>query len=325
MGPVLAEERRKLRANMERDMRAQMKAQLRDQLKTQVEIKLRNELSNTRKRAFAEADAHLKAKVSERDTQIAGLRRQIEQLRRKADQASEQNQGEAFEQRIIKALEQNFPQDEIVRIRKGRAGADIVQRIHDAPGQPCGALLWECKSARTFKPRWLSKLRADRRAIKAEAAILAATALPKDVETFALINDVWVVAPHLAIPLAALLRHSLVKIATVTRTAKNVEGKSQAAYHYLTGSYFRQHIESMLEAFIVMQADLESERRAATLLWAKREAQLVTAATTIATLYGDLQGVLGKGMPEIKFLGMPTLEGQSFVRQIATSSTDATD
>jgi len=70
------------------------------ELDLQVEDKVQASLAKVRSTAKAEAEAHLKAKVLGKETQIAGMQRQIELLRRRADQGSQQLQGEAFEQQV---------------------------------------------------------------------------------------------------------------------------------------------------------------------------------------------------------------------------------
>ena len=62
-----------------------------------VEKKVQENLATVRDKARLEAEDALKAKVTEKETQIAGMQRQIEELRRKADQGSQQLQGEALE------------------------------------------------------------------------------------------------------------------------------------------------------------------------------------------------------------------------------------
>jgi hypothetical protein len=60
-----------------------------------------------------------------------------------------------------------------------------------------------------------------------------------------------------------------------------------------------------------MQADLDRERKAMTRLWAKREEQLLNVLEATAGLYGDLQGIAGRAMPEIDSLILPMIEGST--------------
>jgi len=56
-----------------------------------------------------------------------------------------------------------------------------------------------------------------------------------------------------------------------------------------------------------MKNDLEQEKRAMTKIWAKREIQISCAFSSIARMYGDMQGILGASLPEIKSLKLSEL------------------
>jgi hypothetical protein len=64
----------------------------------------------------------------------------------------------------------------------------------------------------------------------------------------------------------------------------------------------------MVERFSDMHADLERERKAMTRLWAKREAQIQGVVESTVGMYGDLQGIAGKILPELEGLELPLLE-----------------
>jgi hypothetical protein len=48
-----------------------------------------------------------------------------------------------------------------------------------------------------------------------------------------------------------------------------------------------------------MKADLDKERMTIMRLWAKREAQINCVIESTAGMYGDLQGIAGRALPEI--------------------------
>lgn len=295
---ALSEVRRKLEA----DVNSKVKAELRARVETRVEIRLRQELAKARKKAHREADDLLSQKVSERDAQIAGLRRQIEYLRRKASQGSEQTQGDAFERDMATLLRQHFPKDDINHIGKGRAGADFLQHIRSPNGQLCGTLVWECKRTRSFQPRWLAKLRSDLRSHKADAALLVSTALPPKVETFALVDHVWLTGPRFALPLATLIRQTLIDLVGLRSAVASQRTNSDLVYRYLTGPRFHQHIETVIEIFVDMKAELDRERRVAFRAWAKRDTQLTAVLSNTAAFYGDLQAIAGTTLKEVRGL-----------------------
>ena len=79
------------------------------ELDLRVEEKLQASLAKVRSNAKAEAEDHLKTRVTEKENQIAGMQHQIEQLRRKAEQGSQQLQGQAREVDMETLLCQRFP------------------------------------------------------------------------------------------------------------------------------------------------------------------------------------------------------------------------
>jgi hypothetical protein len=69
-------------------------------------------------------------------------------------------------------------------------------------------------------------------------------------------------------------------------------------YQYLTGPRFRAHVESIVEKFTEMEQDLAKERKTMIRLWAKREEQIRGVIESTVGMYGDLQGIAGKGLPK---------------------------
>lgn len=273
-----------------------------------VEKKVQENLSTVRDKARLEAEDALKSKVTEKETQIAGMQRQIEELRRRAEQGSQQLQGEALEIELESLLRGRFPRDLIEPVAKGEFGGDVVHRVLGPGGQACGTMLWESKRTRNWSDGWLAKLRDDQRAAKAEIALIVSSALPKGVETFDLIDNIWVAEPRFAIPLAIALRQSLIDLAGSRQTQEGQQTKMELVYQYLTGPRFRHRIDAIVEKFTDMQADLDRERKTMMRLWSKREEQLRGVLDTTAGLYGDLQGIAGRAMQEIESLDVLMIE-----------------
>jgi hypothetical protein len=57
-----------------------------------------------------------------------------------------------------------------------------------------------------------------------------------------------------------------------------------------------------------MQADLDKERKDTTRLWAKREKQIRGMIESTFGMYGDLQGIAGRALPEIDNIGTLSLD-----------------
>ncbi|QOZ36345.1 DUF2130 domain-containing protein [Bradyrhizobium sp. CCBAU 53421] len=274
-----------------------------------VQKKVHEELAHVRAKAKQEAEDELKLKVSEKDHQIAGMARTIEELKRKAEQTSQQVQGEVLELELEDVLKARFPTDIIEPVAKGELGADVVQRVNGAIGTPAGVILWESKRTKNWSDGWLPKLRDDQRRCGADVALVISNVLPKEVENFDFIDGIWIAHPRCAVPVAVALRQSLVAVNGARSMQQGQLSKAEEVYRYLTGKGFRQRLEAIVERFNDMREDLDKERKFMTRLWAKRESQLSSVVESTIGMYGDLQGIAGKAMPEIESFDMPLLDG----------------
>jgi len=97
--------------------------------------------------------------------------KQIEDLKRKAEQGSQQTQGEVLELELEEMLKANFPLDSLEPVGKGKRGADILQRVHNQSGQYYGTIIWESKRTKGWSDGWIDKLKEDQREAKAEIAV----------------------------------------------------------------------------------------------------------------------------------------------------------
>lgn len=238
----------------------------------------------------------------EKDKKMADMLKTIEELRRKGEQSSQQLQGEILELDLEAMLKARFPVDVIEPVAKGVRGADIIQRVYTRTGISCGAIAWESKRTKAWNDEWVTKLKDDQREMKAEMAVIVTEALPKALSSFGLVDGVWVTTVPLAGCLAEALRATLAEVSLARLSAVGKNEKMEAIYNYLSGPEFRQRIEGIVEAFRSMKEDLESEKRAMTRIWAKREKLIERVTTNTTGMYGDMQGIIGSTLPEIKTL-----------------------
>jgi hypothetical protein len=235
------------------------------------------------------------------------MQRTIEELQRKAEQGSQQTQGEVQELAIENMLRAKFPYDTIEPVPKGEFGGDTIQRVVSTAGVVAGTILWESKRTKNWSNTWLAKLRDDQRTAKAEIAILISQALPDGVETFECVDGVWIANPRLVIPIAMMLRNTLIEVNNARLTSEGQQTKAEMVYQYLTGPRFRQRVEAIVESFSSMQDDLDKERKVITKQWAKRQEQIDRVMGSTVGMYGDLQGIAGKSIQQIEGLEFPAL------------------
>jgi hypothetical protein len=277
------------------------------ELELTVEKRVQEGLAMTREQAKKEAEETLKLKVLEKEQTITSMQKQIEDLKRKAEQGSQQLQGEVQELELEALLSAKFPRDTIQPVPKGEHGGDMLQIVCGSAGQPCGVILWETKRTKNWSDGWLTKLRDDQRSAKAEIAVIVSQTLPKGMETFGLIDQVWITDPRSVIPVAVALRHMLVEVASARQASEGQQTKTEMIYQYLTGPRFRQRVQAIVEAFSSMQEDLDKEKKAITKQWAKREEQIERVMQATVGMYGDLQGIAGKTLQEIEGLELRAL------------------
>lgn len=278
------------------------------ELELTVEKRVQDGLAVTREQAKKEAEEGLKLKVLEKEQTITSMQKQIEELKRKAEQGSQQLQGEVQELELETVLRAKFPRDTIEPVPKGEHGGDALQHVVGPSGQPCGTIIWESKRTKNWSDGWLAKLREDQRAAKAEIAVIVSQSLPKDIETFGVVDNVWITHPKTVLPLAHTLRHTLIEVASARQASEGQQTKTEMIYQYLTGPRFRHRVEAIVEAFSTMQEDLDKEKKAITKQWAKREEQIDRVMQATAGMYGDLQGIAGKTIQEIEGLELHLID-----------------
>jgi hypothetical protein len=263
--------------------------------------------------------------LADRDKLITDLRSQIDDLKRVSEQGSPQGRGEVMEVVLEDLLRDFFPQDAIEPVPASYPGGDVLQHVHDSTGFDCGTILWESKRTKNWNEAWLPKLRGDQRAAKAQLAVLVTVEMPKGLTTFGNLDGVWVTNRHCLIGLAAALRHGMIEVARARRSLEGRKTKVEILYNYLAGSEFRQRIEGIVEAFVTMKDDLESEKRSVQRLWAKREKQIERAALNTAGLYGDLGGILGASLPQINNLELAAIavDGDPISEPVMMGSDDS--
>jgi len=273
-----------------------------------VEKRVQEGLTATRDQARKETEEQMRLKVMEKEQTITSMQKQIEDLKRRAEQGSQQLQGEVQELELEGLLRAKFPRDVIEPVPKGEHGGDILQRVVGPLGQVCGTILWESKRTKNWSDTWLPKLREDQRTAKAEMAVIVSQVLPKDIASFDLVDGVWITPPKTALPVAITLRQTLIEVAAARKATEGQQTKTEMVYQYLTGPRFRQRVQAIVEAFSSMQEDLDKEKKAITKQWAKREEQIDRVMQATVGMYGDLQGIAGKSLQEVEGLELKALD-----------------
>lgn len=254
---------------------------------------------DARSEATQESDERNRTAIAMRDKMIADMRLEVDELRRKVDLGSQQVQGEVQELALEKVLKTSFPRDRITAIPKGQTGGDLLQEVLGQGGLPVGAILWEIKNTRSWSNEWLSKTKHDMREARAAMCVIATATLPKGVEIFDRVDGVYVVSVRCFLPLAQILRQVLIEIALVRATAKEGSSAAQKLLSYVTGQEFRNRLVAIMESCASLQGDLNADKRSSARRWARTQQHIDALVQSMGGMFGELQGLLGKSLPEV--------------------------
>jgi hypothetical protein len=246
-----------------------------------------------------------KLKDAEKDKKLTDALKQVDELKRKMEQGSQQTQGDVLELELEEMFKREFPFDVIEAVSTGVRGGDIIQTVKTQSGRMCGIILWETKRVKNWSDSWIAKLKDDQGAAKADLAVLVSEALPQGFHHFRHINGVWVTDIPSALSLALALRMALIQTANAKELESGKDDKKELIYRYVTGPEFRNRVTAIIEGFRAMKEDLESERRAMQKIWASREKQIERIISNTAGMHGDLEGLAGTALPQIKILELP--------------------
>jgi len=276
-----------------------------EKYRLEMEKKLLEELEKIRREQKEQLEREFQLRLLEKDKKLNDALKLVEEYKHKLEQGSQQLQGEVLELHLEEILKKEFSQDEIKEVPKGVKGADILQIVKNEFGKPCGTIIWELKRTKNWNEEWITKLKDDQRAVKAEMAVLASNILPEEIKYFGLYQGVWVCKIESALSLVTLLRHSLISIQAIKNSVAGKEEKKEILWRYLTSTDFQQRLSAIIEAHQQLQEDIEKEKRFFALKWAKQERNIRKVIDNLLGVSGDLESIMGKALPEIKLSFLP--------------------
>ena len=169
-------------------------------------------------------------------------------------------------------------------------------------------------------------MKKDQQEAKADLAVIMSVALPDDIDGFDMYDGVWVTDYRSSKGLANALRQQLIETARQKVIAVGRDSMKDVVYKYITSQEFALHIKAVVNAYRQMQEELETEKRAMTRIWKKREKQISAILDNVTGIYGSIEGIVGsqKALPKIESLSLETIadEGEVIADQRTTPKKD---
>ena len=281
-------------------------------MELEIERRLTEAQGPLHEEAMKKAQEAQQLKMREKDDLIEKLRTEMQTMQRRMEQGSQESQGEALEGQLQDILSGTFPLDVFDEVKKGARGADIVQTVRNNQGKVCGKILWEAKNAKNFSPAWLSKLKEDQVEAGANLAVLMSVALPPEVEQFGQVEEgpVWISDYASTLGLCVALRQQLIAVHREKLMTEHSDTVKDVLFDYVTGQDFNLRVRAMVDTYVTMQQDLESEKRALTSRWKKREKLITKILENISGMHGELEALVGNhaALPAVETLSIEHLE-----------------
>lgn len=281
------------------------KEEIESKIKADVQIELSKQLSEEKAKIQKTLDEQNELKFKQKEEQLEQLKKQLQEAQRKAEQGSQQLQGEIQELAIEEYLSDKYPFDVIEEIKKGARGGDCIQIVHTREIQNCGKIYYESKRTKDFQKSWIEKFKADMRDKGADIGVLVTEVLPKELDRMGFLDGVWVCTFEEFKGLSSVLRESIIKINQAKKSEENKTDKMSLLYGYLTSTEFKMQIEAIVEGFTQMQSDLDSEKRSMQRIWKQREKQIEKVLDNTIGMYGSIKGIAGNSIGNVKALELP--------------------
>lgn len=281
-------------SKLKRELASQQK-----DLELQFEQKMHEQVAHLEQQITSRESSRIELLIKEKDKQLNDQKKLIVELQRKSEQGSVQLQGEVQEMAISEWLQAQFPLDSIEEIKSGARGADCLQIVHTREQQNCGTIYYESKRTKEFQPAWIEKFKDDMRDKGADIGVIVTQAMPRDMDAMGLMQGVWVCTFEEFKGLSLVLREMLLRVRTAANAQVNKSDKMELLYTFLTSQEFKMYVETVVEGFTQMNADLQREKNAMHRLWNQREKQIRRVLESTSAMFGAIQGIAGNALPDI--------------------------
>ncbi len=220
------------------------------------------------------------------------IQERVELLQRQVEKKPADELGEGAEIDLFEALKEAFPDDHITRVGRGKEGVDIIHKILDA-GQECGSIVYDCKNRTAWRHEYVSKLRKDQLAAKAEHAILSSLVFPAGAKQLCMRDGVIVCNPARVVVVVEMLRRQLVHTHTMRLSVEARVEKTAKLYDYMTSDHCAQLLDQIEQrAEDVLELDVK-EQKAHESTWKKRGELVRSIERAHLDLSSDIDRIIG--------------------------------
>ncbi len=254
-----------------------------------LEEKLEEKVSVKYKAMLSKAKTDHSIEMAAIKKEMSSMREKQEAIVKHDNLRSQELQGEAGQIHIRELLQESFPEDEIISIKRGARGADFHQRIFKN-GKSIATILIEVKNTiNNFQSGWVPKLENDLMTSEASVAILVCHSLPEDPFKYSN-RGIFLTTYEQFQSLVATLRVTLFRERRLIKNNENKNEKAAIIFEVLTSEKFANQVRRLFEIYKNMSKRIEKDFQFHTKSAAARKAELENFGHFMMDFLGFLEG-----------------------------------
>jgi hypothetical protein len=219
------------------------------------------------------------------------LEGRVQQLQRQLQNKTADELGEGAEIDLFETLRGRFPQDDISRIGKGKEGADILHKVVDGR-RVCGSIVYDSKNRVSWRSLYVSKLRRDQLAAKADHAVLATRVFPVGTRQVHLQDGVIILNAARALVIAELLRGHLVQMYTMRLSNESRQQKMATLYDFIMSDRCNQLLSQVqIQTDDLLEIDVK-EKKVHDATWQRRGEVIKSVQRAEAELSSEIDRIV---------------------------------
>ena len=273
----------KSRAKIKAEIMSEIEPILKKQSQKEVEAKIK------------EIEEEAKEKDIERDLDIARINEEKQNLITKIDKlqkgtkiTSQEVQGETGQNYTEELLRKYFPNDNLIKIKKGQKGGDFLLEVIYRNIVIDRVLIEVKTSSNSFQKAWINKAEGDMNDNNINLGVIVSYTIP-DHQFDHVDKGIFIVGFNDLRAILTVLRTRVISEYRLKKIGENKNEKASRVYEFLKSEKFARELKKLIDHHITCRSQLTLEKAYANKMWAKREQQLDDQAALAMQFLGVIE------------------------------------
>lgn len=262
-----------------------------DEAKEQAEKQQQKAIAEVRKILQKDRENALLKKEAEFARERESMQKKISDMTRQIRKKSPLEIGEGAEIDLYDELRGAFPDDQIVRVAKGKSGGTILQEVR-YKGEAAGRILIDSTPRAAWQHSFATKLRQTQTEVAADYALLSTAVFPSGKREMFIDSGVIVIAPARVTVLVDVLRRALISMHVAKLSDAERADKLTELFRFITSAGFKKKLaEAENLTSEALELDVQ-EKRAHDNVWKKRGMVLSRIKHVLREIDTDVSAII---------------------------------